>query len=443
MTRLPKGDRGVSTLPRLPLLGTRVFYGWIVVFIGFVNQLAQGLVNQGFSSYADLLSRDFGWSKAVLAGPRSITSVQNSILGPISGHLVDRFGPRIVVGAGMAITGLGLVVLGMTNSLWVYYVANIMMALGLSVGGMLVMSVAVNNWFRRRATLAQSLMLLGFSLAGVFGVPLLVFLQTTLGWRHSATWTGIAVIAIGVPCSMLLRTRPEDFGQLPDGDAPGAQVRPAGKVAFDVEHSFTLRQAVRTRAFWLLAFGWSVISLSTGVVQVHLFLHLGREAGGVGLARTTIAAVWSVAAVSNIPARLIGGFLGDKLPKNLTLGAAGLLMAGSVFALATATSFGTALLFAVPYGIGWGMSTPVMNSAQGEYFGRRSLGAIRGSLQLAALPFTIAAPVVVGHMADQQGTYRWAFMVISSVMVVGAGLVFLARRPGPPREKSPASTRLG
>jgi MFS family permease len=143
--------------------------------------------------------------------------------------MVDRFGPRIVVGAGMTTTGLGLIVLGMTNSMLVYYVANIMMALGLSVGGMLVMSVAVNNWFRRRATLAQSLMLLGFSLAGVFGVPLLVFLQTNLGWRHSATWTGIAVIVIAVPCSLLLRTRPEHFGLLPDGDTPGTQAKSAGR----------------------------------------------------------------------------------------------------------------------------------------------------------------------------------------------------------------------
>ncbi len=82
------------------------------------------------------------------------------------------------------------------------------------------------------------------------------------------------------------------------------------------------------------------------------------------------------------------------------------------------------------------MATPVMNSAQGEYFGRRSLGAIRGCLQLAALPFTIVAPVLVGGMADRQGTYRWAFIVISTVMVIGAGLVFLARRPGPPRGES-------
>jgi len=433
----PSGVTISSKLPRLPFVGSRVFYGWIIVFVGFVNQLAQGLVNQGFSAYADVLSVDFSWSRAVLAGPRSVTSVQNSILGPISGWMVDRFGPRVVVAAGMTITGLGLVILGITNSLLVYYVANILMALGLSVGGMLVMSVAINNWFRRRSTLAQSLMLLGFSLAGVFGVPLVVMLQTNLGWRHSAVWTGVGIIAVSLPCSTLLRSRPEPHGLLPDGDTPGAPVSETAKrTGTGVEYSFSLREAVRTRAFWLLAFGWSVISLGTGAVQVHLFLHLGQNAGGVGLQRAVVATVWSVASICNIPARLAGGFLGDRMPKNITLGIAGVFLAGSIFALAVTTSFATALLFAVPYGIGWGMSTPTMNSAQGEYFGRKSLGVIRGWLQLAALPFTIAAPVLVGFMADRQGTYRWAFIALSSFMIVGVGLVFLATRPKPPHYKA-------
>ena len=435
MSQIP-GTATAPRTPRLPFIGRRLFYGWVTVFVGSINQFAQGLVGQGFSAYADVLSADFGWHKAVLAGPRSVTSVENSLLGPISGWMIDRFDPRILVGAGMSITGLGLIVLGMTNSLWVYYAANILTALGLSIGGMLVMSVVINNWFRRRGTLAQSLMLLGFSLAGVFGVPLVVFLQESLNWHRAAMWTGIGIIAVGLPCSLLLRKRPESYGLLPDGDQPGGPVRATGRRGrVDVEYSFALREALRTRAFWLLALGWSVMMLGTGVVQVHLFLHLGLEPGGVGLARTTIATVWSVASISNIPARLAGGLLGDRLPKNVTLGVSGIFMAGSVFALAMSTSFGSALLFAVPYGIGWGMSTPTMNAAQGEYFGRKSLGVIRGWLQMASLPFAIAAPVIVGAMADAsdaQYSYRWAFIALAAVIMVGAGLVFLATRPKPP-----------
>jgi MFS family permease len=168
--------------------------------------------------------------------------------------------------------------------------------------------------------------------------------------------------------------------------------------------------------------------LATGVVQVHVFLQMEED---VGLARTAVAAIWSIASLSNIPARLAGGLLGDRLPKNLTLGVSIALMGASVFALATAKSFAAAVLFAVPYGIGWGISTPVMNSIQGEYFGRRSQGVIRGWLQLVGLPLAIAGPVVVGSMADHQGTYRWAFVTLSSVILAGSALAFFATRPKP------------
>jgi MFS family permease len=420
-----------ARIPRLPYSGRKPFYGWIIVFVGFITQIVQGLVTQGFSTYADLLHNEFGWSKAVLAGPRSVTSIQNSVLGPVAGFLIDRFGPRFVVGAGIAITGLGLILLGTTYSLWMYYLSNIVMALGLSLEGMMVMSVAVNNWFRRRGTLAQSVMLLGFSLAGVVGVPWLVSMQTSMGWHRTAFWTGAAVIAVGLPCSTLLRTRPETYGLLPDGDRPSASEQSGGGLRVDVESDFTLAQAIRTRAFWLLAFGWAVCMLGIGVVQVHLFLQLGED---VGLERTAAAVIWSIASFSNIPSRLVGGILGDKLPKNLTLGMSIALMGGSVFALAVATSFRMALLFAVPYGIGWGISTPVMNSIQGEYFGRRSQGVIRGWLQMVGLPFSIAAPVLAGYMADRQGTYRWTFIVMSVIMLAGAAITLLATRPRLPEK---------
>ena len=418
-----------SRAPRLPYSGRKPFYGWVIVFVGFISQAIQGLVVQGFSSYTDLLHAEFGWSRAVLAGPRSVTSVQNSVLGPLAGWLIDRFGPRRIVAIGVVITGFGLIMLGLTHSLWMYYAANIVMALGLSLEGMMVMSVAVNNWFRRRGTIAQSAMLLGYSLAGVVGVPGLVFLQTAMGWRDAAIWTGIGVIVIGLPCSTLLRTRPEMYGMLPDGDKPGDQHESIVSRPY-VEHHFTLAQAVRTRAFWLLALAWAVSMLATGVVQVHIFLQLEQD---VRLARAAVAGIWSIAAFSNIPARIAGGFLGDRVPKNLTLGVSIALMGASVIFLSTAKSFVGAVLFAIPYGIGWGISTPVLNSIQGEYFGRFSQGVIRGWLQLVGLPFAIAGPVVVGYIADRQGTYFWAFLLLGAVILLGSALAFFATRPKPPQ----------
>jgi OFA family oxalate/formate antiporter-like MFS transporter len=232
---------------------------------------------------------------------------------------------------------------------------------------------------------------------------------------------------------MLLRTKPEPYGLLPDGDVPSATDQAvAGRGQAGAEYDFTLREALRTRAFWLLAVGSAIGNLGMGAVQVHLFLHLEQ---GVGLERTTAALVWTVASLSNIPSRLVAGFLGDRLPKNIMVGFAMSLMAASVFVLGIADTVQLAFAYAVLYGIGWGIRTPVMNAMQGEYFGRGSQGVIRGWLQSLSLPFTIAAPVVAGYLADVQGTYRLTFIVMSFVMLAGSALMFLATRPTPPRDQ--------
>jgi MFS family permease len=420
-------------LPRYPWIGKKPFYGWVIVSVSSFTQFTQGVVSQGFSTYLGPLQQEFGWNKALLAGPRSVTTVENSILGPIEGFLMDRLGPRKMVAIGTFLMGLGLILFGLTNSLWMYYLSNVIITLGSGLQGLLVLSVAINSWFRRKRTLAQSVMGLGYAMAGVVGVPVLVFTQTTMGWRTSAIATGLIIWAVGFPCSMLLRRNPEQFGLLPDG-APALPAAVGGaKTLPVVEYDFSLRQALRTRAFWFLAIGQSLGGLAMGVTQVHLFLHLEQ---GVKLSPATSALVWSVASISNIPSRLLGGFLGDKLPKNVILSGATIMIAASILILGLANTLPLVMVFALLYGIGWGARTPVASAIQGEYFGRRSQGIIRGWLQSIAVPFTVAAPIAAGYLADLQGGYRMSFIIVSVIAMAGAILIFLAAAPRHPQPQN-------
>jgi MFS family permease len=119
------------------------------------------------------------------------------------------------------------------------------------------------------------------------------------------------------------------------------------------------------------------------------------------------------------------------MPKNIIMGLSSLLMAISMFVLGVAASMQMAFIFAVLYGIGWGMRTPVMSAIQGEYFGGKSMGVIFGWVQSLSLPFTIAAPVVAGYMADVQGSYRLTFISMSLVMLAGSVIISLATAPKP------------
>lgn len=416
----------IQKLPNVPWLSDRLFYGWIIVIVGFVTQFFQGLANQGFGTYLPYLEKEFGWSKAMMSAPRSVTQVNNAIFGPVEGWLVDRFGPRRVVTVGVFIMGGGLILFGMVDSLWLYFTSNIIIALGTGLQGLLVLSVSVNNWFRYKRSIAQSIMLLGFATAGAIGVTAIVFIQESINWQISAIGSGVLILILGFPLAQLLRTKPEQYGLMPDGDKPGVTSKSnAAGADGNVEYDFTLRQAIRTTAFWFLAISWAVGNLGLGAAQAHLFLHLEM----VGLTKMSAALIWTVASLSNIPARLAGGFLGDKLPKNFVIAVSMVFVAVSIFILAMVESMQMALAYAILYGIGWGIRTPVFNAIGAEYFGRRSQGLIRGWLQSISIPFTIAAPILAGYAADVQGTYRYAFIIMALVMLGGSVMMFFTRAP--------------
>jgi MFS family permease len=433
MPSVKKTSTDQVSSPRLPFRGKRPFYGWIMVGVGAVTQFFQGITSQGFSTYLPFLQAEFHWTKAALAVPRSIAQIENSILGPIEGYLMDRFGPRLMATFGVAVLGFGLILFGLTHDMFMYYMSNILIDIGTAFQGMLVLSVTINNWFRRKRTIAQAIMLLGFSMAGVIGVPLIAATQDGFGWRAASIGSGIIIWVVGLPVTMLLRTRPEPYGLLPDGDPPDAVVTPvkAGRQVHS-EYDFSLREAVRTRAFWLLAVGWAIGNLGMGAAQMHVFLHLENVEGGVGLTHAAAAIVWSVASLTNIPFRLIGGLLGDRLPKNVLLAVSSMLMASSILVLAVAESAPMAFVYAVLYGIGWGIRTPVMNAIQADYFGRKSLGKIVGWLQSISLPVMIAAPIVVGYIADIQETYRTAFAIVAFISIPGSAVLFFVKAPKPP-----------
>ncbi len=172
----------------------KIFYGWFIVAASFTGMaLSSAFANQGFGTYIIPLQNEFGWSKTALSAGRSLTQVEGGLIGPIEGWLIDRLGPRFVMVVGMVILGAGLIIFGLVNSLAVYYGALLVIALGASFAGFLVMTVVLNNWFRRDKTLAMGFASSGIGIGGIFLLPVLVWVQNTYGWREAAVASGIVV----------------------------------------------------------------------------------------------------------------------------------------------------------------------------------------------------------------------------------------------------------
>lgn len=411
----------------------RLFYGWVIVGVGFVCQMITGINFQGFSTYLPLLESEFGWSKALLAAPVSMTQVEMAILGPFVGYLVDRLGPRAMITFGVAVFGLGLFLFGFVNSIWSFIAVFALMALGASFSSLLVVSTAINNWFHRGRTLGIGIATAGLGISGVIAIPLIVAAQGEFGWRNAAMVSGIAVLVIGIPFGLMMRDRPERYGLLPDGDPwpvdEGLDAKTPASTRLQVSVDFTLGEALHTSSFWLISFGIAIGMFAMSAVMVHQFSQMENE---VGLTRGSAASVIMLMSAFNIGGRLFGGFLGDRISKRLLLGIALLGTGVAILILASATGLVQAMVFGVIYGTSWGIRTPVSNAIRGEYFGRTHYGKISGISHGLSAPFAVVGPVLVGWLADVQGDYQMALYLLGLVGLGASALLFMAKPPKHP-----------
>ena len=414
----------------------RLFYGWVVVAIGFTSQtLNSGLGFQAFGTFLVPLEMEFGWSKTALTSARAFMQIENGLMGPIEGAIIDRFGPRVTMTGGLFIFGLGLVLLGFIQSLWSYYAVFVTISLGTSIGGFLVTSTAVNYWFRRKRTRALSLAQTGFGFGGIVMVPLLVWAQDAFGWRGAAIAAGLLAWGIGIPVALLMRHSPERYGALPDGDPPATldkeeQPAPLGRPQGGGLVDFTLGEALHTQAFWFLGLGQGVSVLVFTAAVTHQFAHMEQ---GMGLARSSAALVVTVLSATSIVSLVVAGMLGDRFDKRY-LGAIGTGgTSAALVILAMAGSLGQAMAYGVVFGFFWGVRAgSIIASLRGEYFGRASFAKIAGTSSLLLMPGAIAGPIFAAVMADVQGDYELAFFILAGIGVAGCLMFLLAKPPAPP-----------
>ncbi|MFC2006107.1 MFS transporter [Chloroflexota bacterium] len=412
-----------------------IFFGWWIVLSACVIQLLHsGLLSNGFTLYFLSLQAEFGWSRALLAAGYSLSHVETGILGPLEGWLSDRFGPRPVVVAGVVLFGAGFILLNMIQSIVAYFIAFLVISAGASLCGFLPLSVAVLNWFARKRSLALGIALSGSGLGGVI-VPLLAWSIVTQGWRFTALASGFAIWLIGIPLALSLRHKPEKYGYLPDGDSPASSegrlqeypaADPAPRATARADDSFSMKEAVRTRAFWLIALGHGSAILTVSAVNLHLAPHLVQQ---LGTSLEAAGGIVTLLLMMSLTGRLGGGFLADRVNKRVLLMACMLSHSIGLLMLTYATSMTQIFLFAMLHGIAWGVRAPTLNAIRADYFGRKSIGFILGISSIAPHIASVIAPIFAGWMADVRGDYRLAFTIMASLTALGSLFFAFASKP--------------
>ena len=418
----------LTAAARARLWVRNLFVGWWVLGAAVAVQvLPASFLMHSYSAYAVVMQPEFGWSITVFATAFSAQQIAGGFLGPFQGWLLLRFGSQRMIRVGLVIFALGLALLSQVRDLPLFYIALLITSFGGSLAGFLSLNATVVNWFIRHRSLALAMIQIGISVGGLIA-PAIAWSLTTQGWRFTALASAVLALLIGLPLTILIRDRPEDLGLVPDG-TPIAAKRPSTRrrhLRAPVEVEFGAREALRTRAFWLLSLGHALSLTVISAVLAHLVLYLSEEADfTLALAATMVVVVTA----STIAGQLAGGLLGDSFDKRTIIALAMFGHAGALLMLATAATLPWVVAFAVVHGLSWGLRGPTLQALRADYFGRRSFAQILGFASPLITIGMIAGPLIVGFFADSLGSFKPGFAVVAGLALLGSVFFMLAQPP--------------
>ncbi len=416
--------------PAPPRSGRRLYYGWVIVGTMFIVSLAQtAQYNPAMSIFLKPITEEFGWSRTTFSSAIAIGGLVGAMLAIIVGPILDRRGPRTLTFVAFLLMGMVTMALSSVSEIWQLYaiiVTNRALITGLLS---IVAGVAVSKWFIRRRGRAMSFAVTGLRFGQAIVPPYTTFFVLRTGWQSAAIALGAFIWVLTlVPVILLLRRQPEDMGLRPDGERDRNGDGEAGSEQLEAfqdqgEASYTLAQALRTPAFYLILFATSGLAFNIGGLNFNLFPFL-TDQGISEAAAAGILTVWSlISAVGSLGA----GFIAERLHVRFVMAIAFAVATGGVVALIFTDDLPTALVFAFIHGLSFGALPMLMQLVWADYYGRRHQGAIRGFVTPFQVIVQAGGPIAGTLVYDVMDTYIPAFALFGVIYVASAIAMLLAK----------------
>lgn len=417
--------------PEITFRGRPIFYGWWVVGGAFLlTNLGGGFYIHGFSPFLRPLAEEFSASTLMVSLVFTAATGSEAVLAIFLGYLVDRFGSRRMMLVGIPIFALGFFLFSLAPSLlFAFLVFPILISPGLSLGIFTPSITAVCHWFHRRRTTALSVATVGLG-AGALFASFLQFLTDEFDWRVAARAAAVVILAVGLPVALfVMRDRPQDMGQLPDGEPP---LKGQAPEPFAPSAGFTPREALGSAAFWRLVLWFGLRMFVVASISTHL-IPLVQDKGFSGAQAAVLLIIFGVA---TIPCRLGLGVLADYVPKNVLAAVLGLVQLAALVILFTAQEFWQLIAFALVYAVSWGGSGANLNTAiRADYFGLRFFATIGGMFNTLMIVGMMLGPPVTGLIYDRTGSYDLAIWAFFAATAASAVIILFTPQPKPKRSR--------
>jgi len=398
-----------------------------------------GHVFYAYGVFLPSMCEEFGWSRLALSGPYTAFMVLDGLLGPIVGIAVSKYGARKNIIIGNVVAALGLLGMSFADEVWqVYLMFGVFVGGGMAFGTFIATTTVVNNWFVKRRSLAMSLLISAGGIGGLAFPPLISRFISDIGWRWSwACLAGMHLILVVIMGGILVRNRPEDMGQVPDGEiteaAQGESTGSRGLRVYQTPVDWKVRDALRTPSLWLMMFFQIACMFTLGVLTLHQVAYLQDLGFSHMMASTALGLLVGMSIVG----RLLCGALGTRFEGRHLAAICLVVMAAGVIALMNVKALPLIYLYAVLAGIGYGGVVVIGPALFGAYFGRTYYAQIMGWTAPVGIVFGAGSPLLAGFIYDTTGSYMLVFLI--SIALLGVGLVaaLLARPPKPPEVVSP------
>ena len=414
----------------------RIFYGWYIVGVGFLANVASSFaLASTLSIFLKPLTAELGISRGVFSLLRSGEGVIGAFLAPLAGTLVDRYGGRWLMVIGAAIAGAGFLLLGSIDNFGQFAAIRLtFVTFGDALMGYMVVNVVVAQWFVRQRGRAFAFTSMGVGFAKVCMPVLAAWLLLSLGWRQTWMVFGVlTMVLLVLPALLVVRRTPEDMGLRPDGAAAESmperdaseRKRLASATMNDSDTLWTRAEAVRTSAFWLLVVTFGISSVGVTGLNLHVYPYVTD----IGHSPVVAATVMSVIASMQLASPLVWGFLAERIDPRIAA-MLRFVVQGVGLALAISTH-SLVCLYAgfFLYGIGLGGNMVLPDLLWANYFGRRSLGKIRGMGLLISQVLAALGPPFFGFLFDVTGGYGLSFALFGAALATSAVLSLMLRPP--------------
>ena len=415
----------------------RVFYGWYIVGVAFLSAIATMGVAGGpvYGFFIKPMSQEFGWTRTEMVLALTFGSLAAGVVSPLVGRVVDRYGARVLMVIGGIITGALVMMVGRVNTLAQFY---LIFTLGVVVArssvALLVPQTAVVNWFVRKRGRAVAVSTLGVPAGNGLLALLVTRVMGIYDWRAAWVAMGIVIWTLAVvPAGIFMRRRPEDMGLRPDG---AEELPPQAQASQEVtnstsrdnlppEDSWGTKEALKTKAFWLILIGAGSNGLGVGGFIIHMVPYFTD----IGLPAEAAAAAVVASAIGSAIGKISFGIIVERIhvryAYTIQAFTTGITMVGLLM-VSTAQSV---IVMSLLWGIAMGGIAVLMTVVWPDYFGRKAVGAIRGYAMVFESVIMALAPLFSAFIYDRTGAYGSAFTILVAAHFLGGTLLFLAKPP--------------